>query len=123
MLDGSNAEFETREAAPPFPEKRKREVPKILPLELLESDDEDDMAQETAVEAPTKRQKTGSGWISEPKAPRDRKVGSTVFRVVENARDKKLAPKAKKAAANMREDLLRRGKQPQVKKGFFAKGH
>lgn len=123
MLGAGNAEFETREPASLFPEKRKREVPKILPLELLESDDEDDMPQEAAVQTSAKRQKMGSGWIAEPKAPRDRKVGSTVFRVVENARDKKLAPKAKKATANMRQELLRRGKQPQVKKGFFVKGH
>jgi hypothetical protein len=42
---------------------------------------------------------------------------------VDNPGDKKLAPKAKKAAVNMREVLLKRAKAPQAKKGFFVKGH
>ncbi|KAK0623126.1 hypothetical protein B0T14DRAFT_515367 [Immersiella caudata] len=115
----------SRNPAPLFPEKRKREVPKLLPLELLESDDEDEANHSdfsVGKRAP-KRKKVAGGWIPGPKAPRDQKVGSTVFRVVESRGDKKLAPKAKKAAVNMREVLLKRAKAPRAKKGFFVKGH
>ncbi|KAK0646296.1 hypothetical protein B0T16DRAFT_458231 [Cercophora newfieldiana] len=112
--------------APLSREKRKREVPKLLPLEFLESDDEDEVANysDSSVDkGRTKKQKVASGWIPEPKATKDQKVGSTVFRVVENRGDKKLAPKAKKTAVNMREQLLKRKKAPQAKGGFFVKSH
>ncbi|KAK4455858.1 hypothetical protein QBC34DRAFT_388130 [Podospora aff. communis PSN243] len=115
----------TRSPRPLFPEKRKREVPKLLPLELLESDDEDEAnhSDSSASKGAPKRKKLVTGWVPEAKGTRDQKVGSTVFRVVDNPGDKKLAPKAKKAAVHMREVLLKRAKAPHAKKGFFVKSH
>ena len=108
---------------PLFPEKRKREAPKELPLDLLESDDEDDgVDRQTPAKAKSKRRKVeGPGWIREPGTPRDQKVGSTVFRVVEASEDASLAPKAKKNTVHLKAALLRRNRVAQVKRGFFVK--
>lgn len=109
-------------SAPLIVQKRKRDVPAILPLEFLESDDEN----ETTPQETTKRQRISTkrnGWLAEPKAPRDQKVGSTVFRVVENRGDGKLAPKVSKPTLNMKEKLLQRNRVPQARGGgFFVKG-
>ena len=105
------------------PEKRKRQIPKLLPLELLESDDEDDIPQRSDGAESSKRRKLAAseGLVREPKAPKDQKVGSTVFRVVANRGDQKLAPKRKKQSVNLKEDMLRRDRIPQQKRGFFVK--
>jgi len=124
--EDEGSEPEMRKSGALFPEKRKREVPRLLPLELLESDDEDEagyFSDSSTSKGVTKKQKIVTGWLPEAKAPRDQKVGSTVFRVVENRGDKKLAPKAKKTAVNLRESLLKRKKAPQAKSGFFVKSH
>lgn len=107
-------------------EKRKREVPKLLPLELLESDDEDDAPQQSisADDSKHKRRKLGGpeqALLREPKPPKDKRVGSTAYRVVKPTGDARLAPKVKKQAVNLKETLLRRDRLPVRKGGFFVK--
>ncbi|KAK3953375.1 hypothetical protein QBC32DRAFT_119510 [Pseudoneurospora amorphoporcata] len=113
------AESEAEEdAAATLPEKRKREIPKLLPLELLESDDEDDEALERSDSAAgAKRRKV----VREAKGIKDEKVGSTVFRVVPNNTNQTLAPKVKRQALNLKETLLLRNRKLQVKGGFFRR--
>ncbi|KAK4232071.1 hypothetical protein QBC38DRAFT_380135 [Podospora fimiseda] len=124
-LKGEDAEESALEAALESPEKRKREVPELLPLELLESDDEDKMDMDTEEPAGlNKRRKldgTQQRLLREPRAARDRQVGSTVYRVVAKASDGKQAPKAKKQSVNLKTELLRRDKKPQPRTGFFVK--
>ncbi|KAK3322309.1 hypothetical protein B0H66DRAFT_198181 [Apodospora peruviana] len=122
VAEGDDAEAE--EPISSAPEKRKREVPKLLPLELLETDDEDDVPQRTspaASEQPKRRKLATESLVREPKAPRDQKIGSTVFRVVADQGDQKLAPKKKRQAVNLKEQLLRRDRIAQPKRGFFVK--
>lgn len=123
-----DSEDEThKEKKPPvlFPNKRKRPIPGLLPDELLSSDDEDDAPAPGSADGTPKRRKVdlaGPRWIAEPEAPRDKKVGSTAYRVVENRRDSKLAPKTKKGSVIMKEQLLHRNRVAQRKKGgFFVK--
>jgi hypothetical protein len=107
-------------------EKRKREVPKLLPLELLESDDEDDVPQQTdsAANGQHKRRKLGAAeqaLLREPKFPKDKRLGSAAYRVVKRAGDARLAPKVKKQAVNLKEALLRRDRIAQPRGGFFVR--
>ncbi|KAK0711494.1 hypothetical protein B0H67DRAFT_492178 [Lasiosphaeris hirsuta] len=119
------ADAPAREQEPLFPEKRKKEIPKLLSLEFLESDDEDEDAQnESAADGKAKKRRvaaTGQNWIADTKPARDQRVGSTVFRIVENRGDGNLAPKVKQQSVNMKQILLRRNRTPQVKRGFFVK--
>lgn len=100
-------------------------MPNLLPLDLLESDDEDEVSQQSkpARQGDQKRRKlaTGEKLVRERKLPKDQKVGSTVLRVVAKRGDERLAPKISKQSVNMRELLLRRDRKPQVKRGFFVK--
>ncbi|KAK4115044.1 hypothetical protein N656DRAFT_703977 [Canariomyces notabilis] len=107
-------------------DKRKRSLPKLLPLELLESDDEDDISQRPspALNGKHKRMKLGGpeqSLLREPRLPRDQRVGSTVFRVVAGNGNATLAPKARQQARNLKETLLRRDRVPQARGGFFVK--
>ncbi|KAK3375116.1 hypothetical protein B0H63DRAFT_526393 [Podospora didyma] len=114
--------------APPLrsAEKRKRGLPNLLPLELLESDDEDDAPQQLGSDTKSKKRKIGAKAEKKlaygPRLPRDERVGSTVFRVVADRRDAKLAPKVKKQTVDLKEQLLRRTRAvSQCKGGFFVK--
>ncbi|KAL1843685.1 hypothetical protein VTJ49DRAFT_385 [Mycothermus thermophilus] len=103
-------------------EKRKRETPKLLPLELLESDDEEETSN-AAVDAKQKRRKLGAEHplLRDPKHPKDKRVGSTAYRVVKSTGDARLAPKAAKQTVNLREMLLRRDRAPLPRGGFFVR--
>lgn len=101
-------------------------MPKLLPLELLESDDEDYAAQQlsSAADGKNKRRKLGGAeqaLLREPKLPKDKKLGSTAFRVVKGAGDVRLAPRVKKQAVSLKETLLRRDRLSQPRGGFFVK--
>ncbi|KAM7199851.1 hypothetical protein V8F33_004255 [Rhypophila sp. PSN 637] len=114
------------EASPvPVAGKRKREVPKLLPLHLLESDDEDsDVEQPMPIGRENfKRMKLDAamGLVPEKKPPKDKKVGSTVLRVVKERADQRLAPKVNKQSFKVRELLLKRDKKPERKRGSFRK--
>jgi hypothetical protein len=111
----------------PTPERaeKRREVPKLLPLELLESDDEDDVSQQPSSSANgnNKRRKLGGAehrLLAEPKLPRDKRLGSTAYRVVKGKGNTKLAPKVKQQAVNLKETLLRRDRVAQPRGGFFV---
>lgn len=56
------------------------------------------------------------------RAPRDERVGSTVYRVAKKT-DERLAPKSKKQTKNIKTLLLKRNRAPAVKprSGFFKK--
>ncbi|KAK3990221.1 hypothetical protein QBC44DRAFT_325905 [Cladorrhinum sp. PSN332] len=116
---------DAEEAASESAEKRKREVPQLLPLELLESDDEDEMDLDTPESAGLNKRRKLDGseqrLLREPRAPRDRQVGSTVYRVVAKAGDGKQAPKAKKQSVNLKALLLQRDRKAQPRTGFFVK--
>lgn len=126
--DSDDASPITQEPKPQRAEKHRREVPKLLPLELLESDDEDDVVQQSssAANGNNKRRKLGSEeqrLLAEPKLPKDKRVGSTAYRVVKGQGNTRLAPKVKKQAINLKEALLRRDRVPQPKGGFFVNRH
>ncbi len=122
--DGDATPEEKQEPAPLFPEKRKRVIPKLLPLELLESDDEDDTAQQAESAAKSKKRKivaAGETWVGEAQTKKNLKVGSALYQVAGSQRDGNLAPKAKKNSVNLREQLLKRHRAPEARKGFFVK--
>ena len=113
---------------PEVQRKRKLEIPDVLPLELLESDDEDDEETgqaelATARQAKKVRFDNGERRSSRgDRPPRDRRVGSTVYRVMTDKTDGKLAPKAGKQSKNRREVMLVRKRAPKRRGGFFVKG-
>lgn len=101
-------------------------MPKLLPLELLESDDEDDVARESssAADGKNKRRKLGGAeqaLLREPKLPKDKRLGSTAYRVVKGTGDVRMAPKVKKQTVSLKETLLRRNRIAQPRGGFFVK--
>lgn len=57
----------------------------------------------------------------EGRAPRDEQVGGTVYRVVADKTDKKLAPKMRKETRNLKEQFLSRNRAPQKRRGFLVK--
>jgi U3 small nucleolar RNA-associated protein 16 len=79
-------------------------LPEFLPEEYLQ-DDSDSEASPLASEQPAKRiQKAKFASIVEKK-PKDRRKGSTIYRVAETS-SRKLAPKASLGARNMKQDWL-----------------
>lgn len=99
-------------------------MPKLLPLELLESDDEDDVPYQPthAPKEQNKRRKLSGAekLLVEPKLPKDKRLGSTAYRVVKGNGNGRLAPQARKQAVNLKEALLRRDRVAQPRGGFFA---
>jgi hypothetical protein len=108
-------------------ERRKRlEIPDVLPPEFLESDDEEDEAeaQDSSQVQSNKRIKFSTiekKLAREDRAPRDERVGTTVYRVIKDKSDKKLAPKMRKEVRNAKEQLLSRNRAPQKRRGFLVK--
>ncbi|KAL2201010.1 hypothetical protein P885DRAFT_73357 [Corynascus similis CBS 632.67] len=107
-------------------ERKKRDVPKLLPLELLESDEEDDVAHQDspAADGQRKRRKLGGAeqaLLREPKLPKDKRLGSTAYRIVKGNGDTRLAPKVKKHAVSLKGTLLRRDRVAKPRGGFFVK--
>jgi U3 small nucleolar RNA-associated protein 16 len=79
-------------------------LPEFLPEEYLQ-DDSDSESSPLASEQPAKRiQKAKFAGIVEKK-PKDRRKGSTIYRVAETS-SRKLAPKASLGARNMKQDWL-----------------
>lgn len=97
----------------------------LLPLEFLESDDEDEATTMTDATA-HKPKKIKFNTVerrlarSEGRRPQDERVGSTLYRVLADRGDSKLAPKQHKYTLGMRKELLIRGRMAIQKKGFFA---
>lgn len=100
----------------------------MLPAEFLtdsESDDDDEKALK-AVKKPKKITFDAAVQTlgKEGKAPRDQIVGSTVYRVMADERNDKLAPKMNKNSRNLKDALLRRnrvGVTLAKSKGFLKK--
>ncbi|KAK3692891.1 hypothetical protein B0T22DRAFT_532275 [Podospora appendiculata] len=118
-------EEEAEERPSEHPEKRKRDLPKLLPLELLDSDEEDDGDDSDATDdGNSKRRRVDAAerkLALAPKTPKDARVGSTVFRVAKSRGDQKLAPRRQLQSLNAKEELLRRNRKPQAKSGFFVR--
>ncbi|KAK3938499.1 hypothetical protein QBC46DRAFT_451126 [Diplogelasinospora grovesii] len=115
----SDEEASAEDGAEESGQKRKREIPKLLPLELLDSDDdeEDDGSYEPDSAASKKKIK----FNREGPAIKDARQGSTVFRVMRNKGNGKLAPKLSKQSRNLKELLLTRDRAPQQpRRGFFV---
>lgn len=106
----------------------KSNIPDLLPAELLESDDEDAEAEEAEVVRKPKKIKldtTERMLERHGKAPGDRAVGSTMYRVTKKQDDPRLAAKAR--PGNTKKNLLE-SRRAQAglsggmrKKGFFVK--
>lgn len=118
--------IEAPESAVLFPTKRKREIPTLLPQDLLDSDSEDEDHQPRTLTTSTsaKKQKLNtprSTWITEAKAPKDKRVGTTVYRAVATGGDGNLAPRARKNTQTLKQLYQQRGRVSQVKRGFLIK--
>ncbi|KJR80796.1 u3 snoRNA associated protein [Sporothrix schenckii 1099-18] len=96
----------------------RKSVSKLLPLEFLDSDSEgEDEVQDKATTKTTTSTSTGTPAKAlskglqatrprKPKAhPRDRQLGTTVYRLLAETGPKTLAPKMGKAARNMKQSL------------------
>lgn len=122
-LDRSGSEEPTSE----MQRKRKLEVPDVLPLELLETDDEEETLP-VALAAGRQPKKIRFDTTTEKRLPRgerhprDQRVGSTVYRVIADKSDQKLAPKASKQTINRKQQMLVRKRDPKRRGGFFVKG-
>lgn len=117
----SESESEPEEA----PRRKRMAIPDILPPEFLESDDEDG-SDAMDLDMPRKPTKITFGRADRDlakrnRAPADKKVGGTVYRVVADKTEKKLAPKVDKNSRNIKADLLNRNRAPVKRKGFLIK--
>jgi hypothetical protein len=102
------------------------EVPDVLPPEFLESDDEEDEddVQDVSLAIESRRIKfdeVEKRLGLEDRAPRDEQVGGTLYRVVKNKADKKLAPKMRKETRNLKAQFLSRNRAPQKRRGFLVR--
>ncbi|PFH57937.1 hypothetical protein XA68_14362 [Ophiocordyceps unilateralis] len=104
-------------------------IPDILPAELLDDSSSEDEEQVQArrpttnsFEPPRKRNiaDVESRLTRLDKAPRDKVVKSTVFRVAAKV-DQRFMPKAGKNSLSARERLLRRNRKPEREYGLFSK--
>lgn len=98
----------------------------MLPPEFLESDDEDNETEAHDIAEVTQNKRIKFNTVEkrlsrEGKAPRDEQVAGTVYRVVTDKTDKKLAPKMRKETRNLKEQLLSRNRAPQKRRGFLVK--
>ncbi|OIW33875.1 hypothetical protein CONLIGDRAFT_659639 [Coniochaeta ligniaria NRRL 30616] len=117
---------EERDSADAGQRRKRLEIPDVLPPEFLESDDEEDEAEAHDVAEVTLNKRIKFSDVEkrlsrEDKAPRDEQIGGTVYRVVTDKTDKKLAPKMKKETRNLKEQFLSRNRAPQKRRGFLVK--
>ena len=130
---GAEAEEETVEApkaavTSKSSRKRKLETPNLLPAELLESDDEEDLEaaqleRESAMKLPKKIKLDVEERLSQHTTPlpQDERIGSTVYRVTADKGSGKLAPKLSKESVQLKQKLLARHRLPEKKGGFLVK--
>jgi len=113
------------------PKIDKNNLPDLLPLEYLEDEDiPANINTLTTTESAQPKPKKIKFLDLAEKKPRDKKKGSTTFKVREKAADARLAPKASKTAMSAKEAWLSGGvrkngrgsvRKP-VKSGFFVGG-
>lgn len=106
--------------------QEKLNIPNLLPAEFLtdsSSEDEEDDASTSHVPRSKKRKVSSieNKLTRLDKAPRDERIGATVYRVAKKT-DERMAPKLKKHSRNIKEDLLKRNRSAvKSRSGFFAK--
>ncbi|EFW99128.1 u3 snoRNA associated protein [Grosmannia clavigera kw1407] len=99
-------------------------VTKLLPLEFLESDDE--QSDDDEAEGAKKPSATGTAArrrnIAGKLPPRDRRQGSTVYRLLTDGGPRALAPKIRKYSRNVRKELVARKRTGRpISRGFLVK--
>ncbi|KAH6687324.1 hypothetical protein F5X68DRAFT_275850 [Plectosphaerella plurivora] len=123
-----------KRSAAPTPSSKPSSLPALLPDEFLNSDSEgedDEAAANAADDAagrPRKARKLATADRAITKDARraaapapDRQVGSTIYRAAARKRDERLAPRSSKHSANLKRDLLVRGRTAvKANKGFFV---
>ena len=104
-----------------LPLSRKRALPDLLPAEYLEDTEPQDLLPFD--QFPTKKAKKTKFHLTAEKEPKDRRVGSTTYRVTK-ASSTNLAPKSISQARNTKESWLqgRSGKKGGMNRPSFAKG-
>ncbi|KAL1878832.1 hypothetical protein VTK73DRAFT_7485 [Phialemonium thermophilum] len=101
-------------------------VPDILPPELLESDDEKEQPESTALssERTLKRPRLGK-LDKEPshgsRVRQDKTVGSTILRVITDEGSKTLPPRVNRQSRNVKEQLQIRRRAAKRRGGFLVK--
>ncbi|KAI3400965.1 hypothetical protein diail_1173 [Diaporthe ilicicola] len=113
-------------AAPTRKRLDKRSLPAILPDDFLEAasdDDDDDVDSDDASKDAQRPKKTklDTAGEAESRRPQDRRVGSTVYRIVAKQDDPVLAPRPNKRSQNTKEQLMRRHRPVERKGGFLVK--
>lgn len=108
-------EIQTIPAADDAP-RRLHSSTTLLPEEFLDSDSEPE--EEEGDEPSTKRRR---GEKKRSRAPRDKRVGDTVYRVVQ-AGDSRMAPRKEGRSKNVKAGLLKRGREAGGRKGGFVAG-
>lgn len=88
----------------------------LLPEEFLDSDSE---AEEEGGDEPAAKRRRAEKKRS--RAPRDKRVGGTVYRVVQ-AGDSRMAPRGEGRSKNVKAALLKRGREAGGRKGGFVVG-
>ncbi|KAH8878560.1 hypothetical protein GQ53DRAFT_775645 [Thozetella sp. PMI_491] len=122
----ADAEDAAEVATSESPRKRKPEALGLLPPELLESEDEDEDAPRREQLNVTKSKKIKLD-VAERRAKhavpevQDARVGSTVYRVMTERENDRLAVKANRASYQLKEKLLGRHRAPEKKGGFLVK--
>lgn len=108
---------------------KRKDIPFYLPEELLEDDEEEDSAMDLDVVQEVRRPKKIKFADLVEKQPKDKRVGSTIYRVSKSVSSPSMAPKATQQARSTKENWLkgRLGKAPgpqrkPFKSGFFVSG-
>jgi U3 small nucleolar RNA-associated protein 16 len=109
-------DIETEESTSKTQKFDRHNLPDFLPEEFLQDEVKDDIEIESDDEAPRKNKKTKI--FLEEKKPKDKKKGSTTYRVAEAKQDR-LAPKLSKNAQAMKESLMG-SRKGQVRKNIFS---
>jgi U3 small nucleolar RNA-associated protein 16 len=109
----------------------RKQIPRFLPAEFLESDDEEEEGKDgeeeangSATETTLKKVKFSNEaqkLTREKRRPRDRVIGSTVFRVMADRGSGKMTPRANKNSVNQKAFLLQRNRTAQPRAGFYVK--
>lgn len=119
--DDSRVVKEELEVEKPLRLSAKRALPAVLPAEYLE--DEEPRDQLPFEQFPMKKAKKTKFHLIAEKEPKDRRIGSTTYRVTK-ANSTNLAPKSSSNARNTKEQWLqgRSGKNGVTKRTHFSKG-
>lgn len=113
------------EALPGRKRAERMSIPNLLPEEFLDSSsegEEEEMDDFAGGARPKRRRVAGVERSLKrlDRAPRDERVGSTVYRVAKGS-DERLPPKSKKYAQSGKDVLMRRNRPGVRSTGFFKK--